>query len=500
MKSLCFYFQVHQPFRLRKYRFFDIGTNHSYYDDYQNKFILRRVAERSYLPMNKLLMELIKEYGKAFKVTFSITGLAMEQFRWYAPDVLKSFQDLAATGNVEFLAETYSHSLAALRNRKEFIGQVNKHAALTEELFGVKPVAFRNTELVYSDDIADIVNDLGFKTILTEGAKHVLGWKSPDFLYHAAHNPDMNVLLRNYQLSDDIAFRFSEKGWSEYPFTADKFTGWLNNIDKKNELLNLFMDYETFGEHQKAESGIFDFFKAMVEKVLSDTEYRFATPSEIVKNHKPVDVVNVPHAISWADEERDLSAWLGNELQDEAFEKLYSVQEIMMECKDENLLRDWNFLQGSDHFYYMCTKWFSDGEVHSYFNPYGSAYEAFINYMNVLSDFLIRVDKIKITKDDTNKHPDDAVVVNKKITSVGEYSFDDLFNLPADTVKRLIKSVDSEIIAAAIKGLGRTKKEFVLRSLSIKKRNEIGNLSSGMDHKKVQDARDYISGQIPLFK
>lgn len=496
MKSLCFYFQVHQPFRLRKYRFFDIGTNHNYYDDYQNKFILRRVAERCYLPMNKLLMDMIKEYGNAFKVSLSITGLAMEQFRWYAPDVLKSFQDLAKTGNVEFLAETYSHSLAALRNRKEFMGQVKKHAELTEELFGLKPVTFRNTELVYSDDIADMVSDLGYKTILTEGAKHVLGWKSPDFLYHAARNPQMNVLLRNYQMSDDIAFRFSSEGWSEYPVTAEKFTGWLNAIEDKNELLNLFMDYETFGEHQKQESGIFDFFRAMVEKTLSDTDYVFTTPKEIVKNHKPVDAVHVPHAISWADEERDLTAWLGNDLQDEAFEKLYSVQEIMMDCKDENLLRDWNFLQGSDHFYYMCTKWFSDGEVHSYFNPYGSAYEAFINYMNVLSDFLIRVDKNEKFK---SKIETKAVVdekSNSKLTQNGSSDFDDLFNLPSDTVKRMMKDVDSEMIAAALKGLGRKKKEFVLRLLSIRKRNEVGNLSSGISQEQVKDARAFIAARM----
>ncbi len=495
MKSLCFYFQVHQPFRLRKYRFFDIGVNHNYYDDYQNKYILRRVAERSYLPMNRLLMELIKEYGKAFKVSFSITGLALEQFRWYAPDVLKSFQELAATGNVEFLAETYSHSLAALRNRREFIDQVNKHAALTEELLGVKPVTFRNTELVYSDDIADMAFDLGYKTILTEGAKHVLGWKSPDYLYHSAHNPGMNVMLRNYQLSDDIAFRFSEKGWSEYPVTAEKFCGWLNNMEDEHELLNLFMDYETFGEHQKAESGIFDFFKAMVGQVLSDTDFVFATPQEISLKHKPVDAVHVPHPISWADEERDLTAWLGNELQDEAFEKLYSVQETMMKCQDEELLRDWNFLQGSDHFYYMCTKWFSDGEVHSYFNPYGSAYEAFINYMNVLSDFLIRVDQMSCY-DRTDLTAEINGDLNEKITHPVNGSFDDLFNLSDKAIKRLMKDIDSDVIAAALKGLGRKKKEFVLRLLSIRKRNEVGNFTAAISHEQVKEARLFIAARM----
>ncbi|PID93339.1 MAG: alpha-amylase [Bacteroidetes bacterium] len=499
MKSLCFYFQVHQPFRLRKYRFFDVGVNHNYYDDYQNKFILRRVAENSYLPMNNLLMELIKSYGKAFKVSFSITGLAMDQFRWYAPDVLKSFQELAQTGNVEFLAETYSHSLAALRNRKEFMGQVRKHAQLTKELFGVEPVTFRNTELVYSDDIADMVGDLGYKTMLTEGAKHVLGWKSPDFLYHTARNPKMKLLLRNYQLSDDIAFRFSVKEWSEYPVTAEKFVGWLNSMSSDSEVINLFMDYETFGEHQKRESGIFDFYKAMVERVLSDTDFLFATPKEIVEKHQSVSAVSVPHPISWADEERDLTAWLGNDLQDEAFEKLYSVQEIMMGCKDEALVRDWNFLQASDHFYYMCTKWFSDGEVHSYFNPYDSAYEAFINYMNVLSDFLIRVDKYEASMKDL-PHEEKFEEELTTISQSEHASFDDLFTLPAEKVKRMLKDMDAAIIAAALKGLGRKKKEFVLRKMNIKQRNEAGNLSVGISRKKVQEARAFIADRIEAIK
>ncbi|MDY0285177.1 MAG: polysaccharide deacetylase family protein [Bacteroidales bacterium] len=496
MKSLCFYFQVHQPFRLRSYRFFDMGVNHNYYDDYQNKFILRRVAERSYLPMNKLLMELIKNYGSAFKVSFSITGLALEQLRWYAPDVLKSFHDLAKTGHVEFLAETYSHSLASLRNRREFISQINKHSALVQEIFGVKPTTFRNTELIYSDDIADMVYDLGYTTILTEGAKHVLGWKSPNFLYHSAHNPKMNVLLRNYQLSDDIAFRFSEKGWSEYPLTAEKFSQWVNAMDENHEVLNLFMDYETFGEHQREDSGIFAFFKALVERILGDTEYVFRTPSEISTLHKPVAPVHVPHPISWADEERDLTAWLGNELQDEAFEKLYSVQELMMHCTDEQLLYDWNLLQSSDHFYYMCTKWFSDGMVHSYFNPYGSAYEAFINYMNIVSDFLIRVDQYQMLKSIPETENEKNTPDHKNLTYENNSSFDRLFHLSAGEVKRVLNDVDSHVIAAALKGLGRSKKEYVLRKLSIKKRNEIVNANPPSGYDEVKKARIFIAALV----
>lgn len=496
MKSICFYFQVHQPFRLRKYRFFDIGVNHNYYDDYQNKFILRRVAERSYLPMNNLLLQLIQEYGKAFRVSFSISGLALEQFKWYAPDVLQSFKALAQTGNVEFLAETYSHSLASLRSRKEFVHQVQKHAALVEELLGVTPVSFRNTELVYSDDIADMVNDLGYKTILTEGAKHILGWKSPNFLYQSAHNPSQKLLLRNYQLSDDIAFRFSEKDWSEYPLTAEKFTGWMNEIDKEQDLLNIFMDYETIGEHQRKETGIFEFFKMLPEKILSDTDFSFRTPSEVVKIHNAVASIYAEHPVSWADEERDLTAWLGNELQDEAFEKLYAVQEQMTHCNDSQLLRDWYFLQCSDHFYYMCTKWFSDGIVHSYFNPYGSPYEAFINYMNVLSDFLIRLDKwteldIKNNPSDPNKKSD-----NDKLTLEPVSGFDDLFDLPAGKVKNILKKVDNVVIAAAIKGLRRNKKDFVLKNLNLKNRNDVMGSETGVLHTRVLECRKIIAAVI----
>lgn len=391
MRSISLYFQVHQPFRLRTYRFFDIGADHYYYDDYQNKRIVRRIANDCYLPANEILLALINEFGSAFKVTFSITGTAIEQFQKYTPDVIESFQRLAKTGNVEFLAETYSHSLSSLNDVEEFKRQVNEHTLLMQKLFGITPTTFRNTELVYSNSIADQVYDMGFKTMITEGAKQSLGWKSPNFLYCSAQNKRLKLLLRNYQLSDDIAFRFSQQSWSEWPLTAEKYVGWLNAVDPKQELVNLFMDYETFGEHQKAESGILGFLRAFPEQVIKSGKWTFLTPSEVAEKLQPVAAIDVPHAISWADEERDLTAWLGNHLQDEAYYSLYKVAGIMAHCTDEDLHRDWNYLQASDHFYYMCTKWFSDGSVHHYFNPYGTPYEAFLNYMNVLSDFLIRV-------------------------------------------------------------------------------------------------------------
>ena len=408
-KTLCLYFQVHQPIRLRKYHFFDIGKNSDYYDDFANRTFTRKIAERSYLPANHTLLELIKKYGKNFKVSFSITGLAIEQFRMYAPEVIDSFKELAATGSVEFLAETYSHSLACLVDEKEFKLQVKRHSDLIKELFGVKPVTFRNTELVYSDEIGEMVANMGYTTMLTEGARHILGWKSPDYVYTNSLNPKLKLLLKNFRLSDDIAFRFSDHSWDQWPLTADKYASWLNAAD--GEIVNLFMDYETFGEHQGADTGIFDFIAALPEQIFKSTDFEFLTPHEAAAKHQPIAPLHVPYPISWADEERDLTAWLGNELQNEAFEELYKTRTKVNALKDEAILRDFDRLQASDHFYYMCTKLFSDGAIHSYFTPYDTPYEAFINYMNVLSDFILRVEqateklqlKAEKTKESTKK-------------------------------------------------------------------------------------------------
>lgn len=400
MNTICLYFQVHQPFRLRRYRFFDIGLNHYYYDDYSNESLLRSIADRCYLPTNKMMLALIKEYGCQFKITYSISGSAIDQFKLYAPEVIKSFQELAKTGCVEFLAETYPHSLVSLKSKDEFISEVNAHAALIKETFGVTPTAFRNTELIYSDEIGSWVADMGYKAMLTEGARHILGWKSPNYLYCNAINPRLKLLLRNYRLSDDLSFRFSNQSWSEFPLTADKYIDWIKNTDQHEDLVNIFMDYETFGEHQRKETGIFEFFKHFVKKALS-SNLKFEVPTILADRLQPIAALNVPHPISWADEERDITAWLGNELQNDAFNKLYELIPLVKQITDKHLLTDWKYIQNSDHFYYMCTKFFSDGEVHKYFNPYASPYDAFINYMNVLSDFKLRINKALASSDTT---------------------------------------------------------------------------------------------------
>jgi alpha-amylase len=405
MKTICFYFQVHQPFRLRRYRFFDIGKYHNYFDDFANRTIMRKVAEKCYLPTNRLMLDLINEYGSRFKISYSISGTALDQFELYAPDVLESFRKLADTGCVEFLAETYSHSLASLKNRSEFESQVQAQSSRIEGLLGYKPKSFRNTELIYSDEIGAMVADMGFKAMLTEGAKHILGWKSSNYVYTNAINPKLKLLLKNFRLSDDIAFRFSNRDWSEWPLTTEKYVHWLNNIEQKEEIVNLFMDYETFGEHQWAETGIFDFMRALPRRVFSDSNFEFLTPSEAADKHQPVAVLHVPYPISWADEERDLTAWLGNDLQEEAFNNLYSLSDKIARIDDPDIQRDWKYLQTSDHFYYMCTKWFSDGDVHKYFNPYDTPYDAFINYMNILSDFIIRVKKCIIDQSNQENQP-----------------------------------------------------------------------------------------------
>ncbi len=393
-KSICLYFQVHQPDRLRQYRFFDIGKESYYYDDFANRTILRRVSDLCYLPANQLMLDLIRECKGAFKIAFSISGSLIDQLEKHAPEVIDSFRELADTGCVEFLAETYYHTLASLISPDEFKAQVTMHSKRIEALFGKRPVVFRNTEMIYSDEIGAMVADMKFNAMLTEGARHILGWKSPNYVYTNAINPRLKLLLRNFNLSDDIAFRFSNRGWSNWPLTSDKYVTWISNALSKDEVVNLFMDYETFGEHQHASTGIFQFMRYLPATVLSQTSFKFCTPSEVCKRHQPIAPLNVPFPISWADEERDTTAWLGNELQNEAFSKLYSVEKRIHKLKDPQLTADFRKLQESDHFYYMCTKFFSDGVVHGYFNPYETPYEAFINYMNILSDFLIRVERI----------------------------------------------------------------------------------------------------------
>ncbi len=392
-KAICLYFQVHQPFRLKRYRFFDLGNDHYYYDDFLNESIMKKVADKCYIPANRVILDLIQKHKGKFRVTFSLSGIVLNQFRLYAPEVLDSFKQIAETGMAEFLTETDSHSLASLKNRNAFEFQVEEHKNKMRSILGVEPTSFRNTELIYSDQIGAWVADMGFKSILTEGAKHVLGWKSPNYLYCNAINPRLKVLLRNFVLSDDIAFRFSNKQWSAWPLTAEKYASWLNKMAPSSELVNIFLDYETFGEHNWKETGIFDFLQHLPGVILKKTPYKFMTPSEVADALQPVSAISVPSPISWADEERDITAWLGNELQVAAFDKLYSLSEKVRKCNDEKMNKDFEYLQSSDHFYYMATKFFSDGAVHAYFNPYETPYDAFMNYMNVLSDFEIRVNK-----------------------------------------------------------------------------------------------------------
>ena len=393
-KSICIYFQIHHPERLRKYHFFDIGKKHNYFDNYANRSELEELAENCYLPANALLLKLIQKYEGKFKVAFSISGSAIDQLEMHTPEVIRSFQELAKTDCVEFLAETYSHSLASLcEDTDEFEQQVKRHVTAVKNLFGKKPVTFRNTSLIYSDKIGERVSKLGFKTMLTDGAKHVLGWKSPNFVYKSPVDENLNLLLKNSKLSDDIAMRFSENHWDEYPLTSEKFAQWIDYSLQETEVVNLFMNYDVIGHYNRAESGIFDFLEYFVKNIIENTDYQFLTPKEVVKKHTPKDILPVPFPISWTDEERDITSWLGNELQKEAFNQLFNIQTLVKKKKDTELSDDYSRLQASEHFFHMRTKLFSDSDYHKYISPYDSPYEAFINYMNVLSDFIDRLKK-----------------------------------------------------------------------------------------------------------
>ncbi len=392
MSAICLYFQIHQPFRLKRYRFFDIGNDHYYYDDFSNEEVITRIAQRCYLPANEMLLQMINDSNKQFKVAFSITGTAIEQFQQYVPEFIDSMKKLVDTGCVEFVSETYAHSLASLEDPDEFVKQVEAHDKLIYELFGQKPKVFKNTEFIYNDEIAAQIADMGFKAVLTEGARHILGWKSPNYVYTPAGAPKIKLLFRNSKLTDDIAMRFSDTSWHEYPLTADKYMSWIAESPKEEQIINIALNYETIGENHPRETGIFEFFKAL-PRFAAEKGVEFWTPSEAISKLKPVDVISVTHPISGADEARDVSAWIGNDLQYEATHKLYSVAERIHLCSDRRLNQDWVYLQSSDHFFYMSTKHFSDGAAHAMFSPYESPYQAFTNYMNVLADFIVRVEE-----------------------------------------------------------------------------------------------------------
>jgi alpha-amylase len=395
MPSVCLYFQVHQPLRIKKYRIFDVGADHNYFNDtsetnLNNKKTLRKVAEKCYLPANKTLLKLLKKYPQ-LKIGYSFSGIFLEQLNDYLPDILRSFRELIKTGRVEVLNETYYHSLAFFYSRAEFESQVALHRDAIWNLFKLKPEVFRNTELAYSNELAKWADDKGYKAILAEGWDSFLGWRSPNFVYKPIGTKKIKLLLKNYKLSDDIAFRFSEKSWKEWPLTADKFASWVNKINGCGQVVNLFMDYETFGEHQWAEDGIFEFLRSLPGEILKHKDNNFVTPSEAASLYPAMDEVDIPYVVTWADTERDLSAWTGNSIQSSALAYLYKMEDSVLSTKDKKIIEDWRKLQVSDHFYYMCTKWFSDGDVHKYFNPYESPYDAFISYMNALSDLKLRI-------------------------------------------------------------------------------------------------------------
>jgi alpha-amylase len=389
MPSVCFYFQVHQPHRLRHYTIFDKTPN--YFDDFRNASICRKIANKCYLPTNRLLLDTIRRYEGRFKVAFSLTGVALEQFQQFCPEVMSTFDALAQTGCVEFLAETYYHSLSFLYSRQEFIEQINLHTQTIQKLFGQTPRVFRNTELIYNNQLAEIIESMNqFDAVITEGADHILGHRNSNFVYRPPNCKRLKLLLKNYSLSDDIAFRFGNQKWNEYPLMADKFAAWVNRINDNGQVVNLFMDYETFGKPQWQDTGIFDFMAHLPQEVLKYAGNDFKTPSEVADAYEALDVVDIPHIISWADMERDLSAWLGNAMQSNALHEVYRLEKSIRQSRDERLLEDWRKLQTSDHFYYMCTKYFADGSTRQSFNPYDSPYDSYINFMNVLNNLKSR--------------------------------------------------------------------------------------------------------------
>ena len=399
MASICLYFHVHQPYRIKRYRVYDIGRDSNYFSTFDesnlnNKKILQKVAEKCYIPTNKLLLHLLDKHPE-FKISFSITGLLLEQLEEYSPESLKLFQDLVETGKVEIVGETYYHSLSFLYSKSEFKRQIAMHKKKIAKVFGKKAVptkVFRNTELIYNNSLAHFLEKLGYSAVLAEGADHILCWRSPNFLYKAK-GANIKLLLKNYRLSDDIAFRFSSRDWADWPLTAPKFASWINAVNGNGNVVNLFMDYETFGEHQWIDTGIFNFLAKLPQELLKHPDNDFVTPSEAVERYNAVSELDVPHFVSWADVERDLSAWLSNAMQHDAVSKIYALEDKVLSSKNKKLIDDWRRLQASDHFYYMCTKWFADGDVHKYFNPYDTPYDAFISYMNAVADLKLRLEK-----------------------------------------------------------------------------------------------------------
>jgi len=398
MLTICPYFHVHQPYRVKKYSVFDIGQDTEYFNDasgtdMDNRFIVEKVANKSYRPTNKILKELLDKHPE-FRFNLSFSGTVLDQFEAYAPDVLESFQELVATGRVEILADTYHHSLAFFYSVPEFKRQVLKHERRIKQLFGVKPRVFRNTELSYRNDLAKWCEDNGYIGIMAEGWEKYLGWRSPNFLYNPPGCKKIKVLLKNYKLSDDVAFRFSNQGWADWPLDAGKYSDWINANHGNGQTVNLFMDYESFGEHQWEDTGIFDFLRHFPDMVMQHPDTSFKTATETIEAYEATGEYDVPEILTWADTERDLTAWIGNDIQRDAIAATYRMEKDVMSTRKRDLIETWRKLQTSDHYYFMCTKWSNDGDVHAYFSPYKSPYDAYINFMNALSDLKLRVDHV----------------------------------------------------------------------------------------------------------
>lgn len=397
MLTVCPYFHVHQPHRIKRYRVFDIGNDAQYFNDdsetdLNNRRVLEKVARKSYIPTNKILKELLDKHPE-FRFALSFSGTVLDQFEMYMPEVLASFQELVKSGRVEILADTYYHSLAFFYSLPEFERQVTEHKKRIQSLFGVTPRVFRNTELSYTNSLAKWCEDNGYIGIMAEGWEPVLGWRSPNYLYTPTDCKKIKVLLKNYKLSDDIAFRFGQRSWASWPLNADTYANWVHAHHGNGQTINLFMDYETFGEHQWEDTGIFDFLRHLPTALLRHPDTTFRLPSETVKAYDSVGTFDVPHVLTWADTDRDLTAWTGNDIQKGALTATYALEERVLKTKDKALINTWRKLQTSDHFYYMCTKWFNDGDVHAYFSPYESPYDAYIAFMNAISDLELRVQR-----------------------------------------------------------------------------------------------------------
>ena len=461
MKAISLNFEIHQPMRLKRYRFFDIGNDHYYYDDFLNDDIVTRIAQQAYIPAAQTLLRMVQEGKGAFRCSIAISGVAIEQFEQYVPEMIDLLKKLADTGYVEFLAVPYAYSLASLTDPEEFAEQVRIHSNKLNTLFGVDPKVLRNTEMIYADDMAPAILAMGYKGVLTEGAKHILGWKSPDYVYSAASAPKLKLLFRNAKLSEDISRRFSDTGWDQFPLTADKYMDWIAATPAEEQIVNICLNLECFGGTHPASTGILQFLEAL-PRMGAERGIEFWTPSEAIKKLKPVAAMSVGHPISNADEARDVSAWMGNKLQNEAIGKLYGVAERVRLCTDRRLKQDWWYLQASDHFFYMSTKHMADGSAHAMFSPYETPYQAFTNYMNVLSDFIVRVEDqypMEIENEELNallttirNQEREISTLNKELTSMRQ-------NIDQYNVEHALRTPKPEAKAAEAKAEPKAKAE-----------------------------------------